>query len=31
LFSDQPLGVANTTGTPTTKAKETAISANNAI
>lgn len=30
LFSVQPFGVANTTGTPTTKAKETAINANNA-
>ena len=31
LFSDHPFGVAKTTGTPTTKANETAINANNAI
>jgi len=31
LFSDHPFGVAKTTGTPTTKAKDTAINANNAI
>jgi hypothetical protein len=31
LFSDQPLGVAKTTGTPTTKANETPIKASNAI
>jgi hypothetical protein len=31
LFSDHPFGVANTTGTPTTKAKDTAIKANNEI
>lgn len=31
LFSAQPFGVANTTGTPTTKAKDTAINANKAI
>eukprot|EP01023_Acetabularia_acetabulum_P019131 TRINITY_DN1969_c2_g2_i3.p2 TRINITY_DN1969_c2_g2~~TRINITY_DN1969_c2_g2_i3.p2 ORF type:complete len:128 (-),score=9.16 TRINITY_DN1969_c2_g2_i3:1275-1658(-) len=29
LFSDHPLGEANTTGTPTTKRKETEIKANN--
>lgn len=30
LFSDQPFGEAKTTGTPTSKAKDTAIKANNA-
>lgn len=30
LFSDQPFGDAKTTGTPTTKAKETKIKANKA-
>jgi len=30
LFSDQPLGEAKTTGTPTTKANDTRIKANNA-
>jgi len=31
LFSDHPFGVAKTTGTPTTRAQETAIKANNEI
>jgi hypothetical protein len=30
LFSDQPFGDAKTTGTPTSKANDTAIKANNA-
>ena len=30
LFSDHPFGVEKTTSTPNTKAKETAINANNA-